>query len=137
MCSTRSSDSTMISEREYRKLSVPISDEGNVLVYGAAGSGTLEFLNAMAYFLIGQHSPDELQMYLLDFEAGALKAFARAPQTAEVVQGYEEKKIDRIAGLPFHGDRTEKEAVLQIRGKLSELYSEFGQHDTQYRGHAP
>lgn len=82
--------------REYRNLSVPISDEGNVLVYGAAGSGTLEFLNAVAYFLIGHHSPDELQMYLLDFESGALKAFACAPQTADVAQGYEEKKIDRI-----------------------------------------
>lgn len=99
--------------REYRKLSVPISDEGNVLVYGAAGSGTLEFLNAMAYFLIGQHSPDELQMYLLDFEAGALKAFARAPQTAEVVQGYEEKKIDRI--LDFLSMETERRKQLFSR----------------------
>ena len=99
--------------REYRKLSVPISDEGNVLVYGAAGSGTLEFLNAMAYFLIGQHSPDELQMYLLDFEAGALKAFARAPQTAEVVQGYEEKKIDRI--LDFLSMETERRKKLFSR----------------------
>lgn len=82
--------------REYRNLSIPISDEGNVLVYGAAGSGTLEFLNAMAYFLIGHHSPDELRLYLLDFEAGALKAFACAPQVMDVVQGYEEKKFERV-----------------------------------------
>lgn len=83
-------------KQEYRPLSLPITEEGNVLIYGAAGSGTLEVFNAMICFMIRQHSPEELQMYLLDYESGALCAFAEAPQVTAVYQGYQEEQIDRM-----------------------------------------
>lgn len=82
--------------QKYCPLTVPLTDEGNALIYGVAGSGTLEFINSMVYFLIQQHSPEELQMYLLDYEAGSLHAFDHAPQVAAVYQGYQEKQIDMM-----------------------------------------
>lgn len=82
--------------QKYCPLTVPLSDEGNALIYGVAGSGTLEFVNALVYFLIRQHSPEELQLYLLDYEAGSLHAFDQAPQVASVYQGYQDKQIDMM-----------------------------------------
>lgn len=82
--------------QKYCPLTVPLTDEGNALIYGVAGSGTLEFINSMVYFLIHQHSPEELQMYLLDYEAGSLHAFGQAPQVAAVYQGYQDKQIDMM-----------------------------------------
>ena len=44
-------------------LRLPLSKEGNTVVYGVAGSGKTTFLNGMIYSLINEHTPDEVNIY--------------------------------------------------------------------------
>lgn len=57
---------------------------GNVLVFGSAGNGKTTFVSACIYSIIKHRSADEANIYILDFDAGTLKAFSGAPQIGGV-----------------------------------------------------
>ena len=80
-------------------LRLPISKEGNVVVYGASGSGKTSFLNAMIYSLIQEHTPEEVNLYLLDFASETLRAFSKAPHVGDVILSYEAEKISNLFKL--------------------------------------
>lgn len=77
-------------------LRLPLSKEGNAVVYGAAGSGKTSFLNAMIHSLIHEHTPDEVNLYILDFASETLRAFAKAPHVGDVVLSYEAEKVSNL-----------------------------------------
>ena len=77
-------------------LTVPISDEGNVVIYGSTGSGKDAFLTTLVYSLIDEHSPEELNLYILDFGAESLRAFENAPHIGDVVLSYETEKVNNL-----------------------------------------
>ncbi len=77
-------------------LRLPISQEGNVVVYGAAGSGKTSFLNAMIYSLTQEHTPDEVNLYILDFASETLRAFSKAPHVGDVILSYESEKVSNL-----------------------------------------
>ena len=59
-------------------MKLPLSAEGNTIIYGATGSGKTMLLTTMIYSLIQDHTPDELNLYILDFGSEVLKGFAQA-----------------------------------------------------------
>jgi S-DNA-T family DNA segregation ATPase FtsK/SpoIIIE len=75
---------------------VPITQDGNVIIYGAAGSGKATFLNTLIYSLITKHTPDEVNLYLLDFASETLRAFTKAPHVGDVVFSHESEKISNL-----------------------------------------
>ena len=77
-------------------LSLPITDDGNAIIYGAAGSGKSLLLNTIIYSLITEHTPNEVNLYLLDFADETLNAFARAPHVGEVMLSNDSEKITRL-----------------------------------------
>lgn len=77
-------------------LRLPLSAEGNTVVYGVAGSGKTTFLNGMIYSLINEHTPDEVNLYILDFASETLKAFSKAPHVGDVVFSYESEKVSNL-----------------------------------------
>ena len=77
-------------------LRLPISLNGNAIIYGTAGSGKTTFLTTMIYSLINEHSPKEVNVYVLDFAAETLTAFSKAPNVGEVVLSYEEEKVSNL-----------------------------------------
>lgn len=77
-------------------LRLPISEEGNVVIYGVAGSGKTSFLNAMLCSLIHEHTPDELNLYILDFASETLRAFSKAPHVGDVILSYETEKVSNL-----------------------------------------
>ena len=80
-------------------LRLPISREGNVVVYGVAGSGKTSFLDAMIYSLIQEHTPDEVNIYILDFASETLRAFSKAPHVGDVILSYESEKVSNLFKL--------------------------------------
>lgn len=77
-------------------LSLPISEDGNTIIYGATGSGKTILLNSLIYSLIIEHTPDEVNLYMLDFADETLNAFARAPHVGEVMLSSDSEKIARL-----------------------------------------
>ncbi|MCL1792119.1 MAG: FtsK/SpoIIIE domain-containing protein [Peptococcaceae bacterium] len=77
-------------------LTLPLTAEGNTIIYGAAGSGKTTFLNAVIYSLLQEHTAADLNLYLLDFSAETLRAFAQAPQVGDIVFSYESEKVANL-----------------------------------------
>jgi len=77
-------------------LRLPLSEEGNVVVYGVAGSGKTTFLNTMVFSLLHEHTPEEVNIYLLDFASETLRAFAKAPHVGDVILSYESEKVSNL-----------------------------------------
>ena len=96
-------------------LYLPLSDEGNAVVYGAAGAGKTSFLNAMLVSLIMEHTPEEVNIYILDFASETLRAFSDAPQVGGVLLSYETEKIGNF----FRMLQEETE-------KRKKLFSDYG-----------
>lgn len=77
-------------------LRLPISREGNAIVYGAAGSGKTTLINALVYSLITDYTPAEVNLYIMDFASETLTAFRDAPHVGEVLLPHEEEKVGNL-----------------------------------------
>lgn len=77
-------------------LTLPITKEGNVLLFGESGSGKTTFLSTLIYSLISQYSADEVQLYILDFASETLKSFEDAPHVGDVILSYEKEKMTSL-----------------------------------------
>lgn len=77
-------------------LTLPLSREGNAVVYGTPDSGVELVLKTMLCSLISQHSARTLNAYILDFGSQSLTAFASAPQVGDVILLDDEERIKRF-----------------------------------------
>ncbi len=73
-------------------LTVPFSSEGNCLIYGSTGNGKTTMLTTIGYSLIKNHTPEELNLYVMDFGSETLKSFEKAPQVGGVIVSSDEEK---------------------------------------------
>ena len=97
---------------------VPISEDGNTAVYGSAGNGKSLFVETMCCSLMQNHSPSELSLYILDFDAELLTAFAGAPHVGEVILSYEEEKVKNLFKLLMGEMETRKKLLAEFGGDL-------------------
>ena len=105
-----------------RLLTMPISERGNAAIYGAAGSGKDNLLVTVLYSLYLHHNSRELNTYILDFGAEALRMFEAAPQTGDFVVAGEEEKVNNLFRF------LNKEIA-----ERKKLFAEYGGDFTAYR----
>lgn len=101
-------------------LRVPISAEGNVIVYGSAGSGKAMFVEAMIYSLMREHTPDEVNVYIMDFGSETFTAFAESPFVGDVMLSYETEKINNLIKLMMSRIERRKKLLSQFGGTLAQ-----------------
>lgn len=106
---------------------LPISDEGNAVIYGAAGSGKTSFLNAILYSLIEDHTPNELNLYILDFAAETLRAFAKAPHVGDVMLSYEDEKINNLFKMLLSEVESRKKRFADYGGDYASFIKSSGE----------
>jgi len=70
--------------------------EGNLLLFGLAGSGTTTALTSIALSLATAYPADDLHLYALDFGAGELSVLAGLPHTGAVVTAAEGERQRRL-----------------------------------------
>lgn len=83
-------------EQKQNVLTVPLSEGGNLIIYGAIGSGKERLISTIIYSLITTYTVDEVNLYVLDFGSEALKMYARAPHIGGIVAS---EGKDEIAAL--------------------------------------
>ncbi len=83
------------SQNQYA-LALPLSDAGNAIIYGIAGSGKEMFLNAFLYSSMVSYTPEEINFYILDFGAETLKKYAKSPYVGDIAFISEEEKIENL-----------------------------------------
>jgi len=75
----------------------------------------------MCYSLMSKHSPQEVNLYIMDFGAETLTAFAQAPHVGDVMLSNDSEKVSNL--FKMMADK------LEIRKKL---LSQFGGEMVQY-----
>ena len=77
-------------------LTLPITEEGNTIIYGSAGSGKEQMLNAIIYNTITNHTAEEVNFYILEFGAESLRIFNKAPQVGDILFLNDTEKISNL-----------------------------------------
>ena len=77
-------------------LTLPLSDEGNTIIYGSAGSGKELMLSSVIYSTITTHDTKEVNFYIIDFGAETLTMFKQAPHVGEVILSNDIEKINNL-----------------------------------------
>ena len=79
-----------------RPFAVDLGAEGSLLIFGAGGSGKSTLLRTLAISLAQRSSPDELQVYALDFATRALAALEALPHCGHVIPADDEERVERL-----------------------------------------
>jgi S-DNA-T family DNA segregation ATPase FtsK/SpoIIIE len=77
-------------------LTLPLSEEGNTIIFGSAGSGKELMLSSIIYSTITTHDTKEANFYIIDFGAETLTMFKQAPHVGEVILSNDSEKIDNL-----------------------------------------
>lgn len=107
-------------------LKLPISKNGNAVVYGAAGMGKTTFLTAMLYSLTKNHSPEELNLYILDFSSESLRVFGEAPHVGDVIVSGDDEKITNLFKLMMSEISERKQLFSSYGGDMQSYIAESG-----------
>ena len=70
--------------------------DGHLAVYGAPGTGKTTFIQTLVSSLALSYSPQDVQLYLLDFGGRLLTLFAPLPQVGAVVLADEVERVNRL-----------------------------------------
>ena len=77
-------------------LTLPLSQDGNTIIYGSAGSGKELMLTSIIYSCLTSHDSKEINFYILDFGAETLTMFKNALHVGEVILSTEAEKINNL-----------------------------------------
>ena len=75
-------------------LSLDFNESGNTLIYGISGKEIM--LASILYSLIITHSPDEINIYIIDFGTEMFGIFKKAPQVGDVIFINESEKLNNL-----------------------------------------
>lgn len=86
-------------KQEQRLLTLPISKEGNTLVYGASGSGKENFVTTLIYSSMLYYSAKELNYYIVDYGSGSLNIFKDSSIVGDIVTPDDTDKLSNLFKL--------------------------------------
>lgn len=134
-------------KQEQKILSVSPLDEGNIVIYGAAGSGKVSFINSMICSFAKKYSPEEVNMYIIDFGTETLIQMKNIPHIGEIILPSDGSRIrDLFAFIKKQADIRKKlflehggdyKTYCDVKKKLPEIiiiinnYSGFSEYAGQ------
>ena len=80
-------------------VSIDLSKDGHVLLYGSPGTGKTTFLQTAAMDLARKHSSKALTMYLMDFGTNGLAPLSKLPQVADTMLLDQAEKISKFVRI--------------------------------------
>jgi S-DNA-T family DNA segregation ATPase FtsK/SpoIIIE len=97
------------------KLAFDFLNNGNLFVYGMAGSGKTVFLQTLCLSLAHSYSPQEASIYVLDFGGGAFRRLESLPHIGGVITVEEEHRLNQFMVFIFRQIEERKKAFLSAR----------------------
>lgn len=79
--------------QEQKPLKIEFTENGSYTLYGSPGTGKTTQFNTIIYSTIKNYTPDEVNMYILDFGGGSLNIYNSAPHIGGIVLPDEEEKL--------------------------------------------
>ena len=78
---------------------LPLSENGHAVIFGAPGTGKSTFLQTLILSLCLDYTPEEVNLYLLDFGSWTMGMFKDFPHVGSVANDNEEEKVNKTAQL--------------------------------------
>lgn len=87
--------------QEQKSLSIDFSKTGHIGLYGASGTGKTTFLQTLVYSMVCDYgyTPEELNLYAMDFGGRNLGYLSELPHTGGVVFADDEQKLSELVSL--------------------------------------
>ncbi|OQA17249.1 MAG: ESX-1 secretion system protein EccCb1 [Chloroflexi bacterium ADurb.Bin360] len=97
-------------------LRIPFGKEGHLIVYSAPGYGKTTFVQTVITSLALTYSPDEVNIYAMDFGGRLLKQFEVLPHVGGVVSADESERLQRLLNylLAAMNERRERFAEVGV-----------------------
>ena len=96
-------------------------NQGNTIIYGLDSSERELFLNSILYSTMINHSPEEVNFYILDYGSESLRKFSKFPQ---------------MGGMVFAGDDEKYKNLFElIKNELKERKKLFADYGGEYENY--
>jgi len=105
-------------EQRQAVLTLPLTNEGNCLIYGAVGSGKENLISTIIYSLITSYTVDEVNIYVLDFGSEALKMYSKAPHVSGILNSSEKDKVLTLIRVLKGHIETRKKLFAEYNGNF-------------------
>ncbi|MDO4666529.1 MAG: type VII secretion protein EssC [Streptococcus sp.] len=86
-------------EQKQEIVTINLSQDGHVLLYGSPATGKTTFLQTVVLDLAQTHSPEQLSIYLLDFGTNGLAPLMNLPQVADLLLLDQTEKVAKLIRL--------------------------------------
>ncbi|KEQ45668.1 type VII secretion protein EssC [Streptococcus mitis] len=86
-------------DQKQEAVSINLSKDGHVLLYGSPGTGKTTFLQSAGMDLARKFSPKDLTMYLMDFGTNGLAPLSKLPQVADIMPLDQTEKISKFVRI--------------------------------------
>ena len=97
-------------------LRLPLTEDGNLIIYGTAGSGKEQLITTIIYSLLVNYGVDEVNIYVLDFGAETLKVYENAPQVGNVLYLNDKEKTINLFRMISEIIETRKKMFINFNG---------------------
>lgn len=101
----------------------------NVMIIGSAQSGKTNVLQTMIRTLATKYTPEEVNIYIIDFASMVLKNFESLNHVGGVVTPSEDEKLKNLLKLLFSEIETRKEKLMSVGVSSYSAYKEAGKTD--------
>jgi S-DNA-T family DNA segregation ATPase FtsK/SpoIIIE len=88
-------------QRQY-PLYIPFAKEGHLLIYGAPSSGKTTLIQTLTISLALTYSPEDINIYIIDFGGRLLKQLEMLPHIGSVVTIDESERLERLFKFLFN-----------------------------------
>ncbi len=100
-------------------LTLPLSTEGNTIIYGVAGSGKENLLTTIIYSCSINYKPQDVNFYILDFGSETMRNFSKIPHVGDVVLSNEKEKVENLFKMIKTIMEERKKLFLQYNGSYT------------------
>lgn len=101
-------------------LTLPITENGNTVIYGNIDSGKDEFLTSLIYSIVTTYSSSEVNLYLIDFGAETLNNYNDIPQVGDVLLSSDEEKLENLVKMLTTELNKRKKAFTSYNGNYQD-----------------
>ena len=101
-------------------LTLPISEQGNTLIYGIPGSGKELVLTTTVYSSVTTYTPNEINFYILDFGSETMLNLRNLPHVGDVILQHDKDKLENLFKLLNTHLEERKNLFLNYSGSINE-----------------
>lgn len=112
--------------QEQHLLTLPITQFGNVIVYGIPGSGKELILTTTVYSCATTYTPEEVNFYILDFASETMQNLRNIPHVGDIILSPDKDKLENLFKLINTYLEQRKQLFLNYAGSIVEYKKATG-----------